>query len=81
MESDLSDLVKSLGLDGSGESLKEEPKRKSLKEDPKRKGVMAAEDVQRNIRRLERQMTSLIEKFDEKEKAEKEDPEQYTFTP
>ena len=42
---------------------------------------MAAEDVQRNIRRLERQMTSLIEKFDEKEKAEKEDPEQYTFSP
>ena len=46
-----------------------------MKKGPKRKGVMAVEDVQRNIRRLERQMTSLIEKMDEREKAEKEDPD------
>ena len=80
MESDLSDLVKSFGLNEADKGQPEDQKGKSVL--PKGKAqASSAEEVQRNIARLERRVTTLFEKIDEREKAEKEDPDQYTFIP
>ena len=43
---------------------------------------MAPEEVHRNIRKLERRVTTLFEKFEERvleEQVEKEDPNKYKF--